>query len=216
MKTDLELQKDVQDELKWEPKLYGTEIGVTAKSGIITLTGIVDSYSKKVAAEKATERIAGVKIVAQEIEVRLSTAGKRTDTEIAKAILDAFKWNESIPDDRIKVKVENSWVYLEGEVEWQFQKDIIKNAVEFLQGVKGVSNYISIKPKLNSKIIKENTRKALYRNAAIEAENIVLETIENKVILKGRVHSWYEKNEIEKAAWSAPGVVNVEDDLIVA
>lgn len=216
MKTDLELQKDVQDELKWEPKLRGSEIGVSAHNGIITLTGIVDRYTKKIAAEKAAERVAGVKIIAQEIEVRISKAGKKSDTEIAKAILESFKWNSEIPEDSIKLRVENGWVFIEGEVEWQYQKDLIREAIEPIQSVKGISNYVTIQPKLESSIIKENIRKALLRNAAIEANNIKLEITDKKVILKGTVHSWFEKNEIEKAAWSAPGVEVVEDDLIIS
>lgn len=217
MKTDVELLKDVQEELKWEPLLNKSEIGVYVKNGVVTLTGFVDTYLKKTTAESAASRVTGVKAVAQKIEVRLSAVGKKTDTEIAKAVLDAFSWNSSIPENKIKVKVENGWVYLDGEVEWQYQKDAARYAIENLLGVRGVSNLLMIKPKnVDVNLVKENIRKALHRNATIEAENIHLETSGNKVILKGSVHSWFEKNEVEKAAWSAPGVINVEDDLVVA
>lgn len=215
MKTDHELQSDVQDEIKWEPKLRGAEIGVIASKGVITLTGVVDRYTMKIAAEKAAERVAGVRVIAQEIEVRVTEAAKRSDTDIASAILESFKWNIDIPEETVTIKVENAWVFIDGVVEWQYQKDLIEDAVEPIRGIKGVSNYITIQPKINPGIIQENIRKALQRNAAIEASNVKFEIDDHKVTLKGTVHSWFERNEIEKAAWSAPGVVTVKDDLIV-
>lgn len=215
MKTNLELQKDVQEELKWEPMLRDAEIGASAKDGIVTLTGIVDSYAKKLAAEKAAKTVMGVKAVAQEIEVKLLPVGKRSDTDIAQAALNALKWHTSVPDEKIKLKVEDGWAKVEGEVDWQFQKDAITKALENLIGVKGVTNFVTIKPRIDAKVVKDNISNAFYRNAAIDSANIKVETTGNKVILKGTVHSWFERKAAEKAAWSAPGVINVEDDLLV-
>ena len=216
MKTNLELQKDVQDELRWEPMLNAAEIGVAAKDGVITLSGTVDSYYKKQAAENAAKRVAGVKAVALDIEVKLPSSNFRNDTDIAKAAVDALKWNTIVPDDKIKLRVENGWVYIEGELDWQFQKSAARKCVEDLTGVRGVSNLITLKPKVSSSSIKENIKKAFQRNANVEADNIRIDTFDNKVVLKGTVHSWFERNEAEKAAWSAPGVLTVEDQLTVA
>jgi osmotically-inducible protein OsmY len=215
MKTNLMLQKDVQDELRWEPMLNAAEIGVTAKDGIVTLSGTVDTYSKKLAAERAAKRVIGVKAVAMEIEVKLGISNVRNDAEIAKAALDALKWSTTVPDDRIKLKVENGWLYLEGELDWQFQKDAARTCVEDLFGVRGVSNNITLKPRVNVNVIKENIKKALERNADVEAGKIKIETFNNRVTLKGTVHTWAERDEAEKAAWSAPGVIAVEDELSV-
>lgn len=158
----------------------------------------------------------GVKAVAEDIIIRLPESSLRTDTDIANAALMALKWNVSVPEDRIRLKVENGWIWMEGEVDWQFQSNAARKCVEGLVGVRGVSNLISIKPKLNSTLIKENIRKALIRNANLDANNIMVDTINNRVILKGKVHSWFERNEAEKAAWAAPGVVGVEDELYVS
>ncbi len=216
MKTNLELQKDVQDELLWEPRLDSAEIGVIVKDGIVTLTGFIDSHAKKLAAERAAERVAGVKAVVQQLIVKLENSGRRTDADVAKAALHALKWNSSVPDDKLKIRVEDGWIYLEGELDWQYQKDAAASCVENLIGVVGVTNLISIKPGLSTKVIKNNIKDALHRNAAIEADNIRIETTGNKVILKGNAHSWFERKEIEKAAWCAPGVTNVEDDILVS
>lgn len=216
MKTNLALQKDVQDEIRWEPMLNAAEIGVIAKDGVITLTGTVDSYSKKLAAERAVKRVTGVKAVAEDIEVKLGTSNVRNDSEIAQAALNALKWNTIIPDEHLRLKVENGWVYLEGQLDWQFQKDAARTCVQDLTGVKGISNNITVKPRVNVAIVKENIKKALERNAAIEADGIRVETFNNKVILKGTVHTWKEREEAETAAWSAPGVISVEDELLVA
>lgn len=216
MKTNLELQKDVQDELRWEPMLNAAEIGVIAKDGVITLTGTVDSYSKKLAAERAVKRVMGVKAVAEDIEVKLPNVNIRNDSEIAHAALNALKWSTIIPEDRIKIKVENGWIYLEGQLDWQFQKDAARTSVQDLVGVKGVSNNISLKPRVNVNVVKDNIKKALHRRASIEADKIMVETFNNKVILKGTVSTWTEREEAETAAWSAPGVVSVEDELVVS
>ena len=215
MKTDAEIQKNVMEELKWEPLLNPAEIGVAVVNGVVTLTGYVGSYALKIAAEKATWRVKGVKAVAQEVEVRFFSAEKQPDHEVAENIVNTLKWHTTIPDDLIKVKVTDGWVYLEGEVDWNFQKEAVFNAIRFLKGVKGVSNHITIRPRINVAVVKDSIRKALERNADFEASNIKVDTFGNKVVLKGTVRSWGEKNSAERAAWSAPGVTAVEDLMVI-
>ena len=215
MKTDVELQQDVQEELKWNPMLNATEIGVIVKDGIVTLTGKVDTYLKKIVAERTTKKVAGVKAVAVDIEVKLPNS-KPDDTDIAKAAVNALKWHSSIPKDKVKIEVDNGWVTLEGQVNWPFQKDTAENCIENLSGVRGISNLITIKPSADVKVIKDNIVKAFQRNAALDASKITVETVGNKVILKGKVQSWSERNEAKKAAWNAPGVLYIEDNLQVA
>ena len=216
MKTDQQLQHDVMEELKWDPVLNASEIGVSVKNGIVTLSGYVNSYSKKIAAENATKRVKGVRAVAEDIEVKLGVDGKRNDTEIADAAINALKWNTNVPDERVKLKVENGWVTIEGSADWQFQKDAATVAVRDIIGVKGVTNLISLAPRVNAAVVENNIRHALERSADIEADKIKVEAKGSKVILKGKVRSWSERQEVERAAWSSPGVIEVEDDLIVA
>lgn len=215
MKTDDKLQKDVIDELSWDPIINATEIGVAVKNGIVTLTGTVSNYAKKVAVEKAVKRVRGVKAIALDIDIKLSSLEIRTDTEIAENILNALLLNTAIPDERIKTKVDNGWVFLEGDVNWQYQKTAAINAVKYLPGVKGVTDLIKIKPNVSTGLIKENIRKALERNADIEANNIDIETVGNTIVLKGPVGSWKERTAIEDAAWATPGVFDVEDKLYI-
>lgn len=215
MKTDQQLQQDVMDELKWDPLLNASEIGVSVKGGVVTLSGYVNNYSKKIAAENAAKRVKGVQAVAEDIEVRLGIDGQRNDTEIARAALDAFKWNTNVPDERIKLKVENGWVTLEGNLDWQFQKNAAENAVRDITGVKGVSDLITITPKVSVTAVENKIKSALQRSAAVEANNIAVQAQGSKVILKGRVRSWAERREVERAAWSSPGVAEVEDDLLI-
>lgn len=215
MKTDQQLQQNVMDELKWDPLLNASEIGVSVKNGVVTLSGYVNSYSKKIAAENAAKRVKGVQAVAEDIEVRLGIDGQRNDTEIARAALDAFKWNTNVPDERIKLKVENGWVTLEGNLDWQFQKNAAENAVRDIAGVKGVSDLITITPKVSVTAVENKIKSALQRSAAVEANNIAVQAQGSKVILKGRVRSWAERREVERAAWSSPGVAEVEDDLLI-
>jgi len=203
------------DELKWDPILNASEIGVSVKKGIVTLSGYVNSYSKKIAAESAAKRVKGVSAIAEDIEVRLGLDDERNDTEIAEAALDALKWNSNVPNDRIKIKVENGWVMLEGEADWQYQKDAAANAVRDITGVKGISNLIMLSPKADVSVIEKNIRRALQRSADIEANNIDIRTVGNKVIIKGKARSWAERSEIERAAWSSPGVTEIEDDLLI-
>ena len=213
MKTDLDIQKDVLDELNWELLLNANEIGVAVKDGVVTLTGTVDSYSKKMVAEKAVKKVIGVKAVAEEIEVRLTDRGKKTDTDIAAAILHELKWNSFVPDEKLKVKVEKGWVTLEGELEWNFQRRAARRAVENLEGVLGIINNIVIVPKLKPSEVKNKISAAFHRSATIDADNIEIEADGNKVVLSGSVRSFAEKRDAEKAAWLAPGVSQVENNI---
>lgn len=215
MKTDYEIQKDVMDELKWQPLLNSTEIGVAVKNGVVTLTGNVDTYAKKIAAEKAAKKVAGVKAVAEEIDVKYLSGAKKTDTEIAESILNSLKWNSSVNEEKIKIKVEDGWVTLEGDADWEFQKIKARNAIENLNGVRGITNLIQVKPKLTTKEVKQKIGLALHRSATVDADRITVESTGNKVILSGHVRSLAEKNDAEDAAWSAPGVTAVENNIDV-
>ena len=216
MKTDALIQQDGMDELKWEPALNATEIGVAVHNGVVTLSGYVNSYAKKFAAERAAWRVKGVKAVAEELEIRLPGDSRVPDEEIADSIVRTLKWNTAIPDERTKVKVTGGWVYLEGEVDWNFQKEAAFNAVRHLKGVTGVTNLIAVKPRVNTVLVKDSIRKALERSADLEAANVRVDTLGSKVILRGTARSWAEKRTIENAAWSAPGVATIDDELIIA
>lgn len=213
MKTDVEIQQAVMAEIKWEPLLNAAEIGVAVKNGVVTLSGLVDTYTKKLWAEKAAKRVTGVKAVAQDVEVKISNIGQRTDSEIAEAALNALKWHSSVLEDKIKLKVDNGWVTLEGEVEWEFLKNSAAHAVENLIGVRGVTNIIKIKPSLNPTDIKKKISNAFQRSATLDSENIQVETVNDKVIIKGKVRSLAEKKEAERAAWLAPGVSSVDNRI---
>jgi osmotically-inducible protein OsmY len=185
------------------------------KDGIVTLSGTVDTYYKKLQAERAAKKVLGVKAVAQEINVQLSDRGKRTDSEIAAAVINSLAWHSSIPEEKIKVKVEKGWVTLEGEVEWDFQRNYSKSAVENLQGVLGISNNIRISPKLKSADIKNKIFSAFHRSATLDSDSITITTEGSKVILTGKVRSFVEKKDAEKAAYLAPGVAEVENKLVI-
>ncbi|MBN9482095.1 MAG: ornithine aminotransferase [Bacteroidetes bacterium 43-93] len=215
MKTDKELQEDVMDEIKWDPALSASAIGVSVKNGVVTLNGYVDAYAKKFAAENAAKRVKGVQAVTEKIEVHFGKGTKRTDTDIAAAALDAIKWHSNVPDDQLKLKVENGWLTLEGTVDWQYQKNAAMDAVKDLAGVKGVSNLIFLAPKTNVTKIETDIINALKRSATIEASNIEVEIRGNKVILKGKVRSWSERRDVENAVWSSPGVIEIEDNMFI-
>jgi len=213
MKSDVEILKDVQDELKWDPYLSSSEIGASVKNGIVTLTGIVDAYWKKISAENAVKKISGVTAVVQKIEVKLSESGKRKDTDIAEAIQSAFRWSVLVPKDKIKVTVENGWVTLEGSVEWDFEKNAARRAVEKLEGVSGVINNIKVAPKATPSEIKQKIRSAFFRSATIDSDRVTVDVDGGTVTLRGKVRSWAERKEAEREAWLAPGVTKVINDI---
>jgi len=216
MKSNAELQKDVQDAIKWEPLLNAAEIGVTIKDGVVTLTGSVDSYSKKTEAEDAAKNVAGVKAVVEKIEVKYSsTWAKKDDNEIAVEIVNALKWNWRIPNDKVKVRVENGWVTLEGELQWNYQKEAARDAVRDLLGVTGVSNNITIKSESRDLVETRAIESALRRSWAVGGEDIVVRELDHKVTLTGTVKSWYQKDEAARIAWNAPGVWTVDNELVI-
>lgn len=216
MKTNEELQKDVQDAIKWEPLLKAAEIGVIAKDGIITLSGSVDSYAKKSEAEDAAKTVAGVKAVVEQIEIKtFSNLDNRDDNDLANEVLDAYKRNWEIPEERVKIKVENGWITLEGDVQWNYQKEAAYRIIKKLSGIRGVSNRITIKSDTNDKIEKLAIVSALARNWSIKESDIIVNVLNNKVSLSGTVGSWYEKDEAERQAWKAPGVELVDNDIVV-
>lgn len=214
MKTNEELQKDVQNAIKWEPLLHAAEIGVSVKDGVVTLTGNVDSYAKKSEAESATKNIAGVKVVVENIEVKFNSSyAKKDDNDVANEIINAYRWNIEVPNDKIKVKVEKGFVTLDGEVSWNFQKNAAKDAISKLIGVTGVSNNITIKSETHDAVEKEDIENALKRNWSLSDEDINVKVSNHKVTLTGTVGSWYQKDEAARIAWSASGVWTVDNEL---
>lgn len=213
MTSDRQLQKDVIDELEFEPKVNAAHIGVVAKDGVVTLTGFVASYAEKYAAEHAAWHVKGVKAVAEEIAVRLPSDKKQADDEIASRALKILHWDGVIPADRIAVKVEHGLLTLTGNVDWQFQKSEAEHDVRALSGVLGVINQLQVRPPASTAEVKDKIEKALERSAELEATHIAVETDGGKVVLKGKVHSWYERDLVERAAWSVPGVTEVHDRL---
>src|ERR1700730_7035433 len=213
--TDLKLKANVESELKWEPSVNAAEVGVAVKDGIVTLTGHVQSYWQKIAAERAAGRVSGVRAVVNELEIRLPTSSERTDENIARAALNALSWSVSVPADRIKVKVSKGWITLEGNVEWQYQKAAAEKVVRDLVGVKGVVNLIEVKPRASTAEVKAAIEAALKRSAEVDASNIQVEADGDKVILRGTVRSWAEREEAERAAWRAAGVRSVDNRITV-
>lgn len=214
MKTDAQIQTDVIQELKWDPSVTHEHIGVTVDEAIVTLTGSVPNYIEKWAAEKATQRVSGVKAVVEKIEVKLAGASERDDKAIAKAIVEQFKWNVQVPDTLVKASVEEGWVELTGTVEWNYQKTAAEKCVRNLTGVKGITNNISIRAKkIEPQVVKQKIEEALKREVEREARKISVAVSGNKVILSGNVHSLREMWDAKGAALSAPGVSSVENNL---
>jgi osmotically-inducible protein OsmY len=216
IRTDEAIQTDVLEELKWDTRVRPNEIGVAVKDGIVALTGWVDSYLKKMAAEEAAHRVPGVKAVANEIEVRLPGSAERTDHDLAKAVLNALRWDAAIPTGKVDVTVSQGWVTLKGEVEYAFQKRDAERAVQHLAGVKGVTNLIVVKPQVFPSDLKQQIERALVRNAETDARRITVEVEGSRVILRGTVRSYAEKQAAEDTAWSAPGVTEVDSHIVVS
>jgi osmotically-inducible protein OsmY len=215
MKTNEELQKDVQNAIKWEPLLNAAEIGVTAKDGVVSLTGVVDSYSKKLEAENAAKNVAGVKAVVEKIEVKFTSTWNKSDLDIANEVVTALKSNLVVPKDKIKVKVEGGWITLDGEVPWNYQGEAAKKAVTYLNGVKGVTNNIKIKSEVHDEIEKEKVESALKLNWSLNSQNIKVKVSGTNITLTGTVSSWYQKEEAGRIAWSTPGVWSVDNELFI-
>lgn len=215
MVSDSGLQQAVLDELKWEPSVNAAHIGVTAKDGVVTLTGDVSSYTEKLAAERAARRVYGVKGVAEDIKVRY-VSGKIDDTDIAQSALRALSWDIEVPSNKVTVEVEDGWVTLKGTVDWNFQREAAEADVRKLKGVIGVANEIAIKPSVRASDVRDQIKAALKRNAAIEADNISIVVDGGKVTLSGTVESWDEDSIARNTAWSAPGVTEVVDELAIA
>jgi osmotically-inducible protein OsmY len=212
------LQHDVQAELEWEPSVDASKIGVAAiQSGVVTLTGTVATYAERISAERASKRVSGVRAVANDIEVRPLGSMKRTDTDIAQAVLRALEWDIAIPDEKLKTRVDNGWVTLDGEVTLQFQRAAAENAVRRLSGVRGVTNQIrlQVRPSVQPAEVKDRIEAAFRRSAEIDARGIQVDAKDSMITLRGKVRTWAERDEAERAAWAAPGVLAVEDELVV-
>ena len=213
MKSNEELQEDVQDAIKWEPLLNAAQISVTAKDGIVSLTGNVDSYAKKLEAENAAKKVIGVKALVEKIEVKFPSSWTKTNEEIADEVLVALKSNWSVPKEKVSVKVEDGWVTLDGELPWNYQREAAKDAVHYLKGVKGVFNNITIKSDSHDEIEKEDVVDAIARSLSIDDSDIDVSVSGTTVTLSGTVNSWYQKEEAGRIAWNTPGIWHVKNEL---
>lgn len=213
MKTDSQLQQDVMAELKWEPSVHAAQIGVEVKNGVVTLAGEVSSYVEKWNAERAAQRVNGVKALAVEMKVKLSEFGKRTDADIAESAKNILGWTSSLPADSVKVMVEDGWLTLSGDVEWQYQRQDAANSVRYLAGVTGISNQIAIKPHVSAIVVKADIEAALKRRAVADAKTIVVDVKGADITLTGTVHSWSERDLAKRSAWGSAGVRNVVDKM---
>lgn len=216
MKTDTQLQSDVMAELKWDPSINATSIGVEVRDGVVTLSGHVDKYTEKWAAERAAQKVTGVKALAVEIDVNLPGSSNRSDTDIARTAENVLQWTTNWPKDHVKVMVENGWITISGELDYEYQRQIATSAVRHLMGVTGVSNQITIKSKLTSSSVKADIEAALKRRALTDAQEIMVTVDGGKVTLTGVVHSWSERDMVSDSVWNTPGVTDVSDNISVA
>ena len=216
MLNNVQLQKKVLEALEFEPSLDASRIAVATSDGVVTLTGQVWTYAEKVAAERTVKRLVGVKGIATNLEVRLAGDSRRTDTDLATAAVTALEWDVQVPNQRLQVRVADGWVTLEGSVDWNYQREAAYRAVHNLTGVRGVTNLISLARKVIPGDIKSRIEGALKRNAELEARGIQIQATGGKVVIEGKVHSWSEREEAEGAVWSAPGVTEVVDHLVVS
>lgn len=215
MKSNEELQKDVMDAIKWEPLLKAAEIGVTAKDGVVTLSGIVNNYSKKAEAEHAAKNVSGVNAVVEKIEIKFDSNETKNDNILAEEIVSSLKSKWDIPDNKVKVKVENGWITLDGELHWNYQKQSAIRSINSISGITGITNNIAIKSEIHDGIEKRDIELALLRNWAIDDSDIKVSVEDNIVNLSGKVDSWYQKDEAGRIAWNAPGVSKVINEIIV-
>jgi osmotically-inducible protein OsmY len=216
MRSDSDIKRDVEDELRWDPDLDATDIALTVKSGVVMLAGFTRSYSDKLEAEAAAKRVAGVLGVANDIEVRLPSLDQRPDPEIAREAIAAIQHRLPVVAEQIKAVVRNGWITLEGEVEWEYQRLAAERAVRRIKGLKGVSNTIQVKPRVPATEIKRKIEEAFRCSAEIDANRITVEVHDSEVILKGAVRSWAERQEAERAAWAAPGVRRVDNQIAIS
>jgi osmotically-inducible protein OsmY len=216
MRSDSDIRRDVEDELRWDPQIDATDIAVSVKNGVVTLAGFVRSYMQKYQAEADAKRVAGVVAVANDLEVRLPGVDERPDPDIAREAVDRIKSELPFAWDRTRVVVKSGWVTLEGEVEWNYQRERAEDAVRRVRGVKGITNFIEVKPRVAPSEIRRKIEEALRRAAEIDASRITVETVGSEVILRGTVRSWAERQEAERAAWSAPGVARVDNRIIIS
>lgn len=215
MKTDTQLRNDIQAELNWAPDVKTSDIGVIVKDGVVTLTGHLASHAEKYAVERAAQRVHGVKALAIELTVKLPFDNQRTDADIAQAAERALEWNVLVPDEKIRPMVEEGWLTLNGEVEWDYQRSAAENAVRDLMGVTGVSNLVKVKPKVSPADVEKKIHEALSRQADREARQLAIAVDGSQVTLRGTVHSWTERDAVQGAAWATPGVSMVVNDLLV-
>jgi osmotically-inducible protein OsmY len=215
MKTDAQLKADVTQELSWDPAINATAVGVAVKDGVVTLTGHLQTYAEKFALERALQRVQGVHAIALELDVKLSPSHQRSDTDIANAAETALQWHALVPAERLRVKVEKGWVTLSGELDWDYQRSAAEKAVRPLTGVIGVSNTITLKPQATPVNVKQRIQEALTRQAEREAKHMEVQVSGSSVTLQGKVHSWAERAAAQGAAWAAPGVTLVVNNLQV-